>query len=182
MRFDLGIFDEAHRTAGREGAPFAYLLSDDNVKVRDRVFMTATPRIFKGKDRDDIISMSDPALYGGDAFKMTFLSAMERGIIPNLTIVAVTVAEKEVERLLRDKRFVRLQAEHQDEVIRAEDLVAALALRKAMKKYGIRRTLGFHSSRKRCRLAGEIQRLLGKLVPRVRSSRRVPCRWRDDLG
>ena len=165
VKFDLGIFDEAHRTAGREGAPFAYLLSDDNVKVRDRVFMTATPRIFKGKDRDDIISMSDPALYGGDAFKMTFLSAMERGIIPNLTIVAVTVAGREVERLLRDKQFVRLQAEHQDEVIRAEDLVAALALRKAMKKYGIRRTLGFHSSRKRCRLAGEVQRLLGKLVP-----------------
>ena len=165
VKFDLGIFDEAHRTAGREGAPFAYLLSDDNVTVRDRVFMTATPRIFKGKDRDDIISMSDPALYGGDAFKMTFLSAMERGIIPNLTIVAVTVAGKEVERLLRDKQFVRLQAEHQDEVIRAEDLVAALALRKAMKKYGIRRTLGFHSSRKRCRLAGEVQRLLGKLVP-----------------
>ena len=165
VKFDLGIFDEAHRTAGREGAPFAYLLSDDNITVRDRVFMTATPRIFKGKDRDDVISMGDPVLYGGDAFKMTFLSAMERGIIPNLTIVAVTVAEREVERLLRDRQFIRLQAEHQDEVIRAEDLVAALALRKAMKKYGIRRTLGFHSSRKRCRLTGEVQRILGEALP-----------------
>lgn len=165
VEFDLGIFDEAHRTAGREGAPFAYLLSDDNITIRRRAFFTATPRIFKGKDREDIISMDDPAIFGGEAFKMPFLAAMDRGIIPNLTIVALAVAEREVEQLLLDRRFVRLQAEHRDEVIRTEDLVAALALRKAMKQFGIHRTLGFHSSKPRCRLAGEIQNLVTELLP-----------------
>ena len=163
--FDVGIFDEAHRTAGREGAPFAHLLSDENIRIHKRIFMTATPRIYKGKDRDDIISMDDPEVFGGEAFKMTFLEAMDRKIIPNLTVLAVTIAEKEVERLLRHKQFVRLQAERGDEVIRAEDLVSALALRKAMKKYRIRRTLGFYSSRKLCRLAREVQRLVGELFP-----------------
>jgi len=165
MKFDLGIYDEAHRTAGREGAPFAHLLSDDNVRVQKRVFMTATPRIYKGRAREDIISMDDSALYGDEAFKMTFLQAMERRIIPNLTIVAVTVSAKEVHRLLRDKLFVRLQNEGEDEVIRPEDVVSALALRKAMKKYGIRRTLGFYTSRKRCRLAQTVQQVVGKLLP-----------------
>ena len=165
FKFDLGIFDEAHRTAGREGAPFAYLLDDKNVQVSKRVFMTATPRIYKGKDRDDVISMGDPVVYGDGAFKMTFLQAMDRGIIPNLTIVAVTVAQAEVEKLLRDRLFVRLQRENTDEVLRVEDLVSALALRKAMKKFGIRRTLGFYSSRKRCRRAAEVQALIGKLFP-----------------
>lgn len=165
VSFDLGIFDEAHRTAGREGAPFAHLLDDDNVKVEKRVFMTATPRIFKGKSRDDVISMDDPAQFGGEAFRMTFLQAMEEGIIPNLTIVAVTVAEKEVERLLQDRRFVRLQAARGEEVVRVEDLVSALALRKAMMKYGIRRTLGFYHSKKRCHLAEDVQRLVEELFP-----------------
>ncbi|MGA8890239.1 MAG: DEAD/DEAH box helicase family protein [Anaeromyxobacteraceae bacterium] len=165
MTFDVGVFDEAHRTAGRDGAPFSYLLDDDNIRVRRRIYMTATPRIYKGKDRDDVISMGDPAVYGGEAFKMTFLKAMDRGIIPNLTIVAVTVAQAEVDKLLRDRLFVRLQKENADEVLRVEDLVSALALRKAMKKYGIRRTLGFYSSRKRCHRAAEVQELIGKLFP-----------------
>jgi superfamily II DNA or RNA helicase len=169
VKFDLGIFDEAHRTAGRDGATFAYLLSDDNVTVERRVFMTATPRIYQGTDRDDVISMDDPARYGGDAFSMTFMAAIERGIIPNLTIVVVAVAEAEIERLLRDRRFIRLKAKHEDEVIRTEDLVSALALRKAMQKYGIRRTLGFHASKRRCRLAGDIQELIGRLLPKYGS-------------
>ncbi len=163
--FDVGVFDEAHRTTGREGAPFAHLLSDDNIHVAKRIFMTATPRIYTGKDRGDIISMDDPAVYGGEAFRMTFLEAMEGGIIPNLAILAVTVSEKEVERLLENRLFVRLGTESKDTVVRVEDLVSALALRKAMKTYGIRRTLGFHGSRRRCRLAAKIQRLVSELCP-----------------
>lgn len=169
VTFDLGIFDEAHRTAGREGAPFAYLLDEKNITVERRVFMTATPRIFKGKSRDDVISMDDAAQFGGTAFRMTFLQAMERDIIPNLTIVAVTVASAEVERILKNKLFLRLKREFGDDVIRSEELVAALALRKAMQKYGIRRSLGFNSSRKRCHRAGEIQRLLTEVLPVYRA-------------
>jgi len=32
--FDLGIFDEAHKTAGREGANFAFALKDQHIEVR----------------------------------------------------------------------------------------------------------------------------------------------------
>lgn len=165
MAFDLGIFDEAHRTAGRQGSAFAHLLHDDNIRLRKRVFMTATPRVYGGPEREDVISMDDPSLYGGEAFRMTFLEAMNRGIVPNLTIVAVTVSRAEISRLLRDRLLVRLQREQEDEIIRSEDLVSALALRKAMKKYGIRRTLGFYSSRKRCRTAAAVQSLVSRIFP-----------------
>jgi superfamily II DNA or RNA helicase len=163
--FDLGIFDEAHRTAGRQGGAFAHLLSDDNVRINKRIFMTATPRIYGGKDRDDVVSMDDASVYGTEAFQMTFLAAMEQGIIPNLTTVVVAVSGKEVQKILSDRRFVRLQAKDEDTVIRVEDLVSALAVRKAMKSYGIRRTLAFHGSRKRCRLARNVQQLVGELLP-----------------
>ena len=42
--FDIGIFDEAHKTAGREGAKFSFALKDDNLPIRKRLFLTATPR------------------------------------------------------------------------------------------------------------------------------------------
>jgi predicted helicase len=42
--FDLGIFDEAHKTAGREGRNYAFALEDSNLPIRKRLFLTATPR------------------------------------------------------------------------------------------------------------------------------------------
>lgn len=50
--FDLGIFDEAHKTAGREGTNFAYALRDQNVSIKKRVFLTATPRHYDIAKKD----------------------------------------------------------------------------------------------------------------------------------
>ena len=43
-RFDFGIFDEAHKTAGRENAQFGFALQDANLPIAKRLCMTATPR------------------------------------------------------------------------------------------------------------------------------------------
>jgi predicted helicase len=40
--FDLGIFDEAHKTTGREGTRFAFALKNENLPIRKRLFLTAT--------------------------------------------------------------------------------------------------------------------------------------------
>ncbi len=42
--FDLGVFDEAHKTAGREGRNYGYALDDSNIPIGRRLFVTATPR------------------------------------------------------------------------------------------------------------------------------------------
>ena len=42
--FDLAVFDEAHKTAGREGRNYAFALDDENLSIRKRLFLTATPR------------------------------------------------------------------------------------------------------------------------------------------
>jgi predicted helicase len=42
--FDFAVFDEAHKTAGREGRNFAFALDDKNLAIRKRLFLTATPR------------------------------------------------------------------------------------------------------------------------------------------
>ena len=46
-RFDFGIFDEAHKTAGREAAQFSFALQDANLPIAKRLCMTATPRHYE---------------------------------------------------------------------------------------------------------------------------------------
>ena len=68
--FDLAVFDEAHKTAGREGRNFALALDDQNLAIRKRLFLTATPRHYNPHDRDRegdarlLFSMDNPAVYG----------------------------------------------------------------------------------------------------------------------
>src|ERR1051326_5203786 len=50
--FDLGIFDEAHKTAGREGLKFSFALKDENLPIKKRLFVTATPRHYDIRKRD----------------------------------------------------------------------------------------------------------------------------------
>ena len=51
---DLIIFDEAHRTAGREGRAFSLALDDKNIPSTYRLFLTATPKHvdFRKKDKE----------------------------------------------------------------------------------------------------------------------------------
>ncbi len=48
VAFDLRIMDEAHRTVGPESRSFSHLLYDKNVRIKRRLFMTATERIVRG--------------------------------------------------------------------------------------------------------------------------------------
>ena len=67
--FDFAVFDEAHKTAGREGRNFGFALEDKNLPIRKRLFLTATPRHFDIRHRDKdgefkVQSMDDVAVYG----------------------------------------------------------------------------------------------------------------------
>ena len=61
FKYDLGIMDEAHKTVGSGKKPMAHLLHEKNIKIRKRLFMTATERLFRG-DSDEYMSMDDPCL------------------------------------------------------------------------------------------------------------------------
>lgn len=44
FKFDIGIFDEAHKTTGSAEGRFALALKDENVGIKKRLFLTATPK------------------------------------------------------------------------------------------------------------------------------------------
>lgn len=67
--FDIGIFDEAHKTTGPRGGTFAYALDDKNLHIDKRLFLTATPRHYDINKRNregdfSIVSMDDDSVYG----------------------------------------------------------------------------------------------------------------------
>ena len=50
--FDLGIFDEAHKTTGSKKTHFTEAHQDKFISIRKRLYMTATPRIYKINKRN----------------------------------------------------------------------------------------------------------------------------------
>ena len=145
--FDLAILDEAHKTAGVQGSAFALPLLDDKIRVKKRLFLTATPRHYDISHRDRegdfrVISMDNQALYGPVAYRLTFAEAAKKGIICNYKVVVSVVDGKEVTEFalahgitLVDKTEIAVRwVAHQ------------LALKKAIQKVRGTRVITFHST------------------------------------
>ena len=77
--FDLAILDEAHRTVGKQDKTFATLLKKKNIKIKKRLFMTATERIVSSKN-DEVFSMSDENVYGKRFHELSFKEAIKKNL------------------------------------------------------------------------------------------------------
>ncbi len=108
ITFDFGVFDEAHRTAGRKSSGFAHLLFDENLPIHRRLFMTATERRYAGTS-DEIVSMDDPVLFGDTIELLTFKEAIEMQppILSDYQVLTIGVKESEIRRLVEINSFVR---------------------------------------------------------------------------
>jgi len=111
--FDLIICDEAHRTAGvskREETNFKLVHSNEHIKGKKRLYMTATPKVFdvEKEERErieeehlvKIFDMSDEAIFGPTFFEYSFRRAIEEGYLSPYRIVVMTVDKKEVQEKL----------------------------------------------------------------------------------
>ena len=79
--FDLGVFDEAHKTVQSKDTLFTSMLSDDNMYIKKRLFMTATPKNYKKykeDEEDNIISMDNEKIYGKCIYSYNIGSAIQR--------------------------------------------------------------------------------------------------------
>ena len=106
--FDFIICDEAHRTTGvklsdKDESNFTKIHSDDNVKGRKRLYMTATPRLYgesakvKASEKDCILcSMDDKALYGEEFYRVNFSYAVQNGLLTDYKVLVLTVGENDV--------------------------------------------------------------------------------------
>ncbi|MEX0650800.1 MAG: DEAD/DEAH box helicase family protein, partial [Actinomycetota bacterium] len=106
--FDLVVCDEAHRTAGvasvkGEDSAFALVHENAIVPATKRLYMTATPRLFKpvaadaAKESDAILaSMDDPEYFGEEFHRLGFGEAVEQGLLADYRVLILTVDESAV--------------------------------------------------------------------------------------
>jgi superfamily II DNA or RNA helicase len=146
--FDLGIFDEAHKTAGRDGVRTALALDDANVAIKKRLFMTATPRHYNISKRDKegdaklVFSMDMPETYGPVAYSLPFTEAVRRDIICNYRIVISVVTSE----MLNDARLRRGVVIVDGDEVKARQVANQIALAAAVEKYPIKKIFTFHTS------------------------------------
>ena len=103
--FDLVVCDEAHRTTGaaakgtKESA-FILVHKDSSLVARKRLYMTATPRIYNDKAKEDakaedavLCSMDDPATYGTEFYRIGFGKAVAKGLLSDYKVLVLAVPE-----------------------------------------------------------------------------------------
>jgi superfamily II DNA or RNA helicase len=146
--FDIGIFDEAHRTAGTKIGAWGIALDDENIPINKRIFMTATPKIYaphitkKAKEEDVLIcSMDDADLYGHPFYEIGFAEAVSRGHITDYKVIVICVTDSEVKALIEKGGKVITD---QDREWDAKALAKRIALVKGIRAYGLRKAFTFH--------------------------------------
>jgi superfamily II DNA or RNA helicase len=146
--FDLGIFDEAHKTAGRDGSKLSYALKDENIAIAKRLFVTATPRHYNPSKKDTsgdaelVYSMDDAGVFGTRCFTLSFSQAAKRDIICGYRVViSVITSEMVTNELIR-----RGQVLINGDSIQARQVANQIALSDAVQKYCVQRIFTFHNT------------------------------------
>ena len=162
--YDLGIMDEAHKTVGSKTKEMAHLLHQKNVKIKKRISMTATERLFRG-DSDEFMSMDDPRDYGDLIYELSFKEAINSKppIISDYKIITFGITVPEIEEIYNSNKYLEVKKVLKD--ITARELATALALRKAIKQYKINNAISFHRSIRRADNFRTQQDLITKIYP-----------------
>ena len=115
-KFDLVICDEAHRTTGvessetKEGNYFTLINNKDYVKASKRLYMTATPRIYKENIKKkaektykaDIHSMDDEKVFGKEIYRLEFSEAINRNLLSDYKVIILSIDQKYMSDRLQD--------------------------------------------------------------------------------
>ena len=108
-KFDLVVCDEAHRTTGAlradESSSFLLVHDDQEVHASKRLYMTATPRIYKeaaqvkAKEEDIYVaSMDNESQYGPEFHRLSFAEAVEAGLLSDYKVTILAMSERQIAR------------------------------------------------------------------------------------
>ena len=176
--FDLGIIDEAHRTTGGKENSFSKILFDQNVKIKKRLFMTATQRFYSGKS-NKILGMENTEYYGnlnnnGVFDEITFADAIKlkrpdgSNALTDYEIVHLVFSKADIQNIYKQNLFIKPSKKIAKKIkwnksSEASMLVAGLAYKKAIKEFKIKNTISFSSGIERSILLKDQISLLNKL-------------------
>lgn len=145
--FDLVICDEAHRTTGAtfendDESNFVRVHDADYLRAAQRLYMTATPRIYADSAKVKaesgevtLCSMDDEALYGKELFVINFSEAVQRGLLVDYKVLVLTVEESVINRRLQNL------LKDEDNQLKVDDAAKIVGCWKALAKQGLAESL-----------------------------------------
>lgn len=146
--WDLIVVDEAHRTSGRIGKPWAVVHDNTRIPALRRLYMTATPRLWQldedsgpGVPGELVASMEDDPAgpFGARCHTLTLSEAIDRGICAPYQVVCLDITDTQLQAAQL------LGIEGRSDRVRGARLAALqAALVKASAEEDFRRTLVFH--------------------------------------
>ncbi|EJF84455.1 DEAD/DEAH box helicase [Candidatus Bartonella washoeensis] len=146
--FDLIICDEAHRTTGatlvgEDESNFVKVHSNDVIRAKKRLYMTATPRIFgdNAKSRAHetnavLASMDDKKLFGKTLFYRGFSWAVKNDLLTDYKVIVLAMDEKLVSSAVQ-KRL----SDGQSELV-LDDVTKIIGCYKALTKQDLKADVG----------------------------------------
>ena len=144
--FDLIICDEAHRTTGvtlKDDSDSAFVLVHDNENVfgKKRIYMTATPRLYKDEVKDKakeadayLCSMDDVAIYGEEVYRIGFGKAVEQGLLSDYKVLVLTVTKQEIPAAFQEAIATEKGEVRADDVSKLIGCINALSKRTLLDK------------------------------------------------
>jgi superfamily II DNA or RNA helicase len=151
--FDIAILDEAHKTTGLSGSAFGFALSDKNIRVRKRLFLTATPRHIDIRKRNKegdfrVLSMDDEHIYGTRAYTLSFSGAAKLGIICRYKVIISLIDKEMVSDFTRKNGITLVKTDE----VSARWMANLIAIHRAIDTVAAKKVITFHS---RVKLARE---------------------------
>ncbi|GAA8682354.1 DEAD/DEAH box helicase family protein [Helicobacter pylori] len=124
---DLIICDEAHRTVGAmyssnerdDKNAFTLCHSDENIKAKKRLYMTATPKVYsesskaKAKEKDNVIySMDDAQTFGEEIYTLNFERAIALDLLTDYKVIILAVRSENLSGVTNsvNKKISQLKA------------------------------------------------------------------------
>ncbi|MFP6129544.1 type ISP restriction/modification enzyme [Helicobacter pylori] len=124
---DLIICDEAHRTVGAmyssnerdDKNAFTLCHSDENIKAKKRLYMTATPKVYsesskaKAKEKDNVIySMDDADIFGEEIYTLNFSKAIALDLLTDYKVIILAVRKENLSGVTNsvNKKISQLKA------------------------------------------------------------------------
>jgi|TARA_R110000851_G_scaffold333472_1_gene513546 superfamily II DNA or RNA helicase len=149
-KIDLGVYDEAHKTAGTFAGLFSSTLADE-LPLRKRLFLTATPRHadYSGKSDMNFFTMDNPAQYGQIVYNYPLRRGISDGTVTDYRVLVASVTDEEVRG--------RLSSQNDQTKMAA----MALSLSKAMTEFNLSKVITYHATIEESReFAGYLERYL----------------------
>jgi superfamily II DNA or RNA helicase len=144
--FHIGVFDEAHKTTGAADGRFALALKDENIKIKKRLFFTATPKHYDIRKRNKdgefkFVSMDDESVYGSRAHTLSFSQAADQGIICPYKLVVTLIDKQQVDDFALKNGITLIEGD----AVKAKWVASQVAISSAIKHTNAKKIITFHS-------------------------------------